>query len=396
MKLGGGLMLIVLIFGLVPYWLRRHARQTRQPDKPNHDGSVGADLEAESASSADSVNEGDRAGPGRNVLAGLFPPLLAPLLGAPGGSLFFPQRGSTDAVIVDQIFYFILFISIIFFVLIVAVMLLFVFKYRRTDNSTPEKTATHSNALEAVWSIIPAILVAIIFIWGFSGYMEMRQAPDDSYEIQVIAQKWSWSFQYPNGHIEPDLHVPADTNIRLVMTSTDVIHSLYIPAFRLKMDVVPGRYNKTWFKAIDPGSETKEYDLLCAEYCGDKHSTMTAKVVVHPSGEFEKWLEEAANFLDRMSPEEAGELLYQRRLCSQCHSLDGTARTGPTFKGIFGAEHEMTSGEKVTVDENYIQESIWDPQAKVRSGYKPVMPTYLGQLKEEEVRAIIAFIKTLK
>jgi cytochrome c oxidase subunit 2 len=247
-----------------------------------------------------------------------------------------------------------------------------------------------------VWSIIPAILVAIMFIWGFSGYMKMRQPPDDSYEIQVIAQKWSWSFQYPNGYIDSDLHVPADKNIYLVMTSNDVIHSLYIPAFRLKMDVVPGRYNKTWFNAIDPGSEKKEYNLFCAEYCGDKHSTMTAKVIVHPSGEFEKWLEDAANFLDRMTPEEGGKVLYQRRLCSQCHSLDGAAGTGPSFKGIFGAEHEMSDGSKVIVDENYIRESILDPQAKVRAGFKPVMPTYRDQLKEEEIRAIIAFLKTLK
>jgi cytochrome c oxidase subunit 2 len=275
-------------------------------------------------------------------------------------------------------------------------MLVFVLKYRRVDGREAEKTATHSNSLEAVWSIIPAILVAIIFAWGFWGYMDIRQAPDNSYEIQVYAKKWTWSFEYPNGYIDENLHVPADTPIRLVMSSSDVIHSLYVPSFRLKMDVVPGRYSTTWFNALDPGAEEAEYNLFCAEYCGDQHSTMTAKVVVHPSGEFEKWLEDASNFLDRMTPEEGGQLLYEKRGCIQCHSVDGSAKTGPTFKGTFGTEQSLVSGEKVTIDENYIRESIIDPMAKVRAGYKPVMPPYGAQLKDEEINAIIAYIKSLK
>ena len=260
----------------------------------------------------------------------------------------------------------------------------------------PEKSPSHSNSLEAVWTTIPVILVAIIFVWGFVGYMDMRQAPDDSYEIQVFAKKWTWSFQYPNGYIDENLHVPADTPIRLVMSSSDVIHSLFVPSFRMKMDVVPGRYSTTWFNAVDPGAAEAEYDLFCAEYCGDQHSTMTAKVVVHPSGEFEKWLEVASNFLDRMTPEEGGALLYQRRGCIQCHTVDGSGKTGPSFKGSFGTEQSLTSGEKVTVDENYVRESIIDPMAKVRAGFKPVMPTYRDQLKEQEINAIIAYIKSLK
>jgi cytochrome c oxidase subunit 2 len=382
MKLGGGLMLSVMLIGLVPYWLRRHMRRS----------ALSEDAAAPGTAPQDATASGTRAETARSNLS---LPLLG-VFGAPGGSLFFPQRGSTGAEGVDQIFYFILIISIIFFVLIVSVMVLFVFRYRRVEGRSTEKTPSHSNALEAVWTIIPVILVAIIFTWGFVGYMDTRQAPDNSYEIKVYAKKWTWSFGYPNGYIDENLHVPADTPIRLVMSSSDVIHSLYVPAFRLKMDVVPKRYSTTWFNAVDPGSEAAEYDLLCAEYCGDQHSTMMAKVVVHPPGEFEKWLEDASNFLDRMSPEEGGELLYQRRGCIQCHSIDGSAKTGPSFRGTFGTQQALASGDMITVDENYIRESIVDPMAKVRAGYKPVMPTYRDQLKDEEIDALIAFIKSLK
>ena len=173
---------------------------------------------------------------------------------APGGSLFFPQRASAEAAVVDEIFYFILIVSVIFFALIVGLMLVFLWKYRRREGEGPQASPSHSTSLEMLWTIIPTILVAVMFVWGFRGYMEMRQAPDDSYEVQVLAKKWAWSFVYPNGHIEPDLHVPVDRPIRLVMTSDNVIHSLYIPAFRLKMDVVPGRYTKTWFQATSPAS----------------------------------------------------------------------------------------------------------------------------------------------
>ncbi|MCU0981171.1 MAG: cytochrome c oxidase subunit II [Pirellulaceae bacterium] len=375
MKLGAGMTCMVVLLTLIPYWLRRRS----------HAAHLGA---------ASSPPAGDQSPPESGPLAGFALPLVG-LLGAPGGSVFFPQRASTDAVVVDEIFYFIFLISVIFFVLILGLMVVFVFKFRRREGEGPQPSASHSTSLEMVWTIIPTILVAVMFIWGFWGYMGMRQAPDNSYEIQVLAKKWAWSFVYPNGHIEPDLHVPVDRPIRLVMSSDDVIHSLFIPAFRLKMDVVPGRFTKTWFHA----TETGEHQLFCAEYCGTQHSTMLAKVVVHPSGEFEKWLEDAANFLERMTPVEGGALLVQRRGCAQCHSVDGSAKVGPSFKGTFGTQQPVepvAAGENITVDENYIRESIMEPMAKIRAGYKPVMPTYKGQLKDEEIAAIIAYIKSLK
>jgi len=374
MKLAAGMTCALLMLGMIPYWLRRrsHALGANAPPAtppPPADDASGA------------------AGP-----SAAFALPLAGMLGAPGGSLFFPMRGTAEAAMVDQVFYFIFIVAVFFFALILGLMTFFTLKYRRRPGVDSLPSPSHSTGLEMVWTIIPTILVAVMFVWGFWGYMGMQHAPDDSYEIQVLAKKWSWNFVYPNGHVEPDLHVPVDQPIRLLMTSDDVIHSLYIPAFRLKMDIVPGRYTKTWFHA----TETGKHQLYCAEYCGTQHSTMLAKVVVHPRGEFEKWLEEAANFLERMTPAEGGELLVQRRGCLQCHSLDGTARVGPTFKGVFGTQQAMVSGQNVTVDENYILESILEPMAKIRAGYKPVMPTYKGQLKDEEITAIIAFIKTLK
>jgi cytochrome c oxidase subunit 2 len=309
-----------------------------------------------------------------------------------GGSLWFSAPSSTGASDVDRLFFFILGLCVFFFVMIVGAMVFFIVRYRSRPGHRETKTATHNNWLELTWSVIPTILVGVIFLWGFLSYVNARTPPDNSYEIQVIAKKWSWSFIYPNGHVDNNLHVPVDRPVTLVMSSDDVIHSLYIPAFRLKMDVVPGRYSKTWFQATAIGQHT----LFCAEYCGTGHSTMSAKVVVHRSGEFEKWLDEAANFMKDLTPVEAGEILYTRRGCVQCHSIDGSAKAGPSFKGAFGQEHQMTTGETVVVDENYIRESILEPQAKVRAGYRPVMPTYQGQLKDEEIAALIQFIKSLR
>ncbi len=312
------------------------------------------------------------------------------LLAATGGSLFRPAS-STMAGEVDDLFYFILAVCAFFFAIIVGVMVLFLVKYRERPGVTIQPSPAHNNWLEVAWTVAPGAVLGVIFFWGFLSYLDMRQPPDGSYEIQVIAKKWNWSFVYPNGHIDNNLHVPVDRPVRLVMSSDDVIHSLYIPSFRLKMDVIPGRYSTTWFEAHASG----EYTLFCAEYCGTQHSKMLAQVVVHPAGEFNKWLADAANFLDRVTPVEAGQILYQRRGCVQCHSLDGSAKVGPSFRDTFGSQQALTDGSSVTIDENYLRESILEPQAKVRAGYKPVMPTYQGQLKDEEIAALIAFIKSL-
>jgi cytochrome c oxidase subunit II len=306
-------------------------------------------------------------------------------------SFWMPPQVSTFAANVDWLFMVILGISVFFFVLIVALMIVFVIRYRHREGHVAEASPTHNLPLEVVWTAIPVAVVMVIFYLGFTSYLDMATPPANAYEVRVEGQKWKWTFTYPNGYVDENLHVPVDRPIRLVMSSADVIHSLYVPAFRIKRDVVPGRYSKEWFQATTPG----EYDVFCAEYCGTGHSDMLAHVIVHPPGEFEQWLEKASNFLDTMTPVEAGRKLYQVRGCQQCHSVDGTAKIGPSFKGIFGEPQALSNGSKVTVDENYIRESILEPQAKVVAGFEPVMPTYQGRLKDPEIDALIQYIKSL-
>jgi cytochrome c oxidase subunit 2 len=305
------------------------------------------------------------------------------------GSFWMPPQVSTVAQSVDWLFNFILAISVFFFILIVVVMVVFVLKYRRREGQNAESSPSHNLPLELTWTAIPVVLVIIIFFFGFRGFLDMATPPANSYEILVDAQKWKWSFTYPNGYVDENLHVPVDRPVRLVMSSADVIHSLYVPAFRIKRDVVPGRYAKVWFEATEPG----EYDLFCAEYCGTSHSDMLAHVIVHPTGEFETWLEQASNFLKTMTPVDAGRKLFQSRGCTQCHSLDGSAKTGPTLLGIFGRSVALADGSTITVDENYIRESILEPTARVVAGFEPVMPTFQGRLKDQEIMAIIAYLK---
>ena len=324
------------------------------------------------------------------LVAGL---LRTVLIGAGPGepSFWMPPRVSTVAQGVDWLFNFILAISVFFFLLIVGLMVFFVVRYRRRDGQAAARSADHNTALELTWSGIPLVLVVVIFFFGFKGYLDMATPPANSYEILVDAQRWSWSFTYPNGYVDADLHVPVDRPVRLVMSSTDVIHSLYVPAFRIKQDVVPGRYSKAWFEATEPG----EYDLFCAEYCGTSHSDMIATVVVHPPGEFEQWLDKASNFLETMTPVEAGRKLFRVHGCNQCHSIDGAGKIGPTMQDVFGRGEIMADGSRLTVDENYLRESILEPTARVVAGFEPVMPTYQGRLDDPEIAAVIEYLKSL-
>jgi cytochrome c oxidase subunit 2 len=307
------------------------------------------------------------------------------------GSFWMPPQVSTVAPNVDWLFQFILGISVFFFLLIVVLMVVFIIRYRRREGVEAEASASHNTLLELTWTIIPLILVVVIFFFGFKGFLDMATPPANAYEILVDGQKWNWTFTYPNGYADSNLHVPVDRPVRLVMTSADVIHSLYVPAFRIKADVVPGRYSKAWFEATEPGS----YELFCAEYCGTSHSDMIAQVVVHPAGEFETWLDKASNFLETMSPVDAGRKLYQVRGCQQCHSVDGSGKTGPTLLGLYGADRLFADGSRTVADENYIRESILEPMSRLVAGYEPVMPTYQGRIKNEEITAIIEYLKSL-
>lgn len=321
---------------------------------------------------------------------------VAPQWVEEGSTFWFPVQSSTVAPNVDWLFHFILGVSTVFFLTIVGLAIWFLVQYRRRPGVAPLESAHHNTALELTWSVIPSFLLAAMFFWGFFGYIEMRTPPEDSgdNEIRVTAKKWAWLFTYPqfDGYASDELHVEVGKPFKLTMISEDVIHSLFIPAFRVKQDVVPGRYATTWFKPTRPG----EYTLFCAEYCGTKHSDMLAKVVVHPAGERAAKLSRIIEIEEKETPPlERGRKLYERRGCAQCHSIDGSAKVGPTFKGTFGTQQKLADGSSITVEDNYIRESILEPNAKVRGGFRPQMPSFKGQLKDSQLEDLILFIKSL-
>lgn len=326
-------------------------------------------------------------------------------------TMFFPPERSTVAGSVDGLFDFIYYLSLFFFVLIVGFMVYFVMKYYQRPGHTEMPSPSHNETLEITWSVIPSILVGVIFFFGFTGYLNLREAPENAYEIQVIASKWNWVFKYPNGAESSDLHIPVDRDVKFLLQSQDVLHSFYIPAFRIKMDCVPGRYTSTWARAtqttgsgLDESSH-KTLRLFCAEYCGQQHSLMHRKVFVHETAEFELWAEKAANILENNPLDVAGEILFKRKGCAQCHSVDGDNSAkypGPPLNGQWGTDRQVlprgsSSPVTVTMDENYVRQSIRQPNSEIVVGRKPGMTVFTPQLlKDEEITAIIAYLKTLK
>jgi len=291
---------------------------------------------------------------------------------------------------VDLTFIIILGISIFFLVGITAVMIYFVYRYSRKRN--PKATNIEGNTkLEIIWTVIPLILVLVMFYFGWIGYKPMRNVPEGAIPVKAIGQMWSWSFEYPNGKKSSELIVPLNKPVKLDLFSRDVLHSLYIPAFRIKEDVVPGKNNYMWFTAQQEG----EFDLFCAEYCGDRHSYMLSKVRVLPETEYDKWLAQS----DIPEGEHPGLTLIKQNGCVACHSLDGNKIVGPSFKGIYGHEVEViTDGQerKVMVDDEYIKKSIYEPNADVVKGFNPgLMISYKQQVSEEDVAKIVEFIKGL-
>lgn len=320
--------------------------------------------------------------------------LIQAAVGAPGEATYqFPVAASTHADAVDTLYYFAYWVSTAAFVIITGLMGYFIWKYRAaklTDKA--QSQMSHSTSLEVAWTIPPALFGLIVFYFGALGYADMRTPPDDAYSITVNAYKWAWVFRYPEGAESNDLHVPVDTPVRLVMYSDDVLHSLFVPAFRIKQDVVPGRYTEVFLQATEPG----EYTLFCTEYCGTKHSDMLAKAIVHPAGEFETWLQQAANPYEGKDPVAAGELVFQKKGCTQCHSTDGTRMIGPTLKGLWGSERNLTDGTTVTADENYIKQSLTEPASQVVATYAPVMPSFQGKISAKELEYFIAYLKSIK
>lgn len=324
-------------------------------------------------------------------------------------------EASNMAAPVDRLFNFLVVFSTICFLGIVLGKIYFIFKYwrkYRPEHVTPYITG-HTK-MEAGVAFVLFVIVMVIFYWGWIDYKKMRDVPSDAYEINVIAKQWLWEFQYANGNLlTNELVVPLGKPVNLIMTSRDVLHSLYIPDFRVKQDVLPNAYTTLWFVPLLPG----EFPLYCAEYCGTAHSKMLATVKVIEPEAFEQWemepqaaapapvtappgvpavvpAAEAAVPVKTLA--ETGKDLFLAKGCTACHSVDGRAGIGPTVFNLFGATVELQDGTTVPADENYLRTSITDPRARIVKGYQPLMPTFKGQLTDEEMNALIAYIKSLK
>jgi cytochrome c oxidase subunit 2 len=308
-----------------------------------------------------------------------------------GGFKLLPESASTFASQVDALFWFITAVTIFFSLLVAGMLLLFMIRFRRkSDDEIPE--STHGAlSLEIGWSAIPFLLTMVMFFWGASIYANIRRPPDDAMHVDVVGKQWMWKVQHMEGRREiNELHIPVGRPVRLTLTSEDVIHSFYVPAFRTKQDAVPGRYTTTWFEATQPG----EYHLFCAEYCGTIHSGMIGRVVAMEPAAFEAWLAAHEPGLNEVPPAAAGAQLFAQQGCATCHSGRANA-SAPPLNGIFGRKQPLASGATVTADEAYLRESILNPQAKLVAGYQPIMPTYQGLLSEENVMQLLAYIKSL-
>jgi cytochrome c oxidase subunit 2 len=314
-------------------------------------------------------------------------------------SFWMPERASTVAADVDGLYDFIYYLSLFFFLLISILLIWFCFKYRHREGvKEQESAAGHSTALELTWTIIPTILVLVIFYMGFRGFINMMVEPPNSYEVLVTGKTWSWTFTYEGRYVSDDgyLHIPVNTPIRFVLSSNDVIHSLFMPVFRVKKDVVPGRYNRFWVEATQVGT----YEIYCAEYCGNLHSQMLSKVVVDTPEDFAKFIERIKDWTKTKTPLEAGQMLYNTRGCIQCHSVDGKAGIGPTWKDMFGSQVPIVGQGNVFADENYVRESILYPNAKIHQGFMgpsggSPMSSFLGQLNDNDIMAIISYMKSI-
>jgi cytochrome c oxidase subunit 2 len=297
-----------------------------------------------------------------------------------------PHQASTFAPKVDALYAFLLAVTAFFTVLIFVLILYFGLKYRRKPGRKPVEIHT-SHLLELSWSVIPFLICLVMFAWGAGLYVHMQRPPDDAMQIDVIGKQWMWKVQQPNGKREiNELHVPLGRPVKLVMTSQDVIHDFYIPAFRVKQDVVPGRYSTEWFTPTEAG----EFHLFCAEYCGDQHSGMIGKVTVMEPSKYQSWL--AGTPADE-SPVAAGEKLFTQYACITCHG-----QRGPGLSGVYNSKRQVIEDGKQTeviAGDNYLRESILNPSKKIVVGFQPLMPTFAGQLSEEQVLDLIAYIKSL-
>jgi cytochrome c oxidase subunit 2 len=304
------------------------------------------------------------------------------------GFRLFPEQASTIAGQVDALLLFLIGVSVFFAGLIFLTVIVFAIKYRRRSEKERPRPIHGSLALEIFWTVIPLGLTMVMFGWGAWLYFAMSRPPADAMEIFVVGKQWMWKLQHPDGQREiNELHVPVGRPVKLTMTSEDTIHSFFVPEFRVKKDVVPGRYSTVWFQATQPG----EYHLFCTQYCGTSHANMIGRIVVMPQDAFERWLGGGAT---GESLAAAGEKLFQKLGCVACHVPSGSG-LGPPLVGLFGSPVKLTTGQTIPADEAYIRESILDPQAKIVAGYQPIMPPFRGQVSEDQLVQLLAYIKSL-
>ena len=300
----------------------------------------------------------------------------------------FPVQASSMAGRVDALYLFLILISVFFGLLIAVLVVSFAVRFRRRSPDERPRPVHESAALELAWTLVPLGIVMVVFLWGADLFFAMARVPPSPMEVYVVGKRWMWKTQHLTGQREiNELHVPVGMPVKLTLTSEDVIHSFFVPAFRMKKDVVPGRYVTTWFQATRSGT----YHLFCAEYCGTKHSGMIGTVTVMEPAAFQAWLAGGATGTSLAA---AGEKLFQDLACVTCHHADSEGR-GPRLEGVFGHPVTLAGGERVTADEGYIRESIVNPAAKVVAGYQPVMPTYQGLVNEEGLMQLVAYIQSL-
>jgi cytochrome c oxidase subunit 2 len=300
----------------------------------------------------------------------------------------FPEQASTIAGQVDALLLFLIGVSVLFAGSIFLMIIVFAIKYRRRSEKERPRAIHGSLVLEMLWTVIPLGLTMVMFGWGAWLYFTMARPPADAIEIFVVGKQWMWKLQHPEGQREiNELHVPVGRPVKLTMTSEDTIHSFFVPAFRVKQDVVPGRYSTVWFQATKPG----EYHLFCTQYCGTSHANMIGRVVVMNMEGYQGWLKGGG---PGVSPAAAGEKLFQQHGCAGCHLPDGKG-PAPSLVGVFGKPATLTTGQTVTADEAYIREHILTPGSKIVAGYPPIMPPFKGLLSEDQLLQIIAYIKSL-
>ena len=301
----------------------------------------------------------------------------------------FPPSASTVALEMDLLYFFIVAINVFFVVLVAALVVIFAVKFRRRHPDDVGADIHGSLVLELGWTIIPFVLSMVMFVWGADLFFRLSRPPQNAMEIFVVGKQWMWKVQHPEGVREiNELHVPINRPVKITLGSEDVLHDYSIPAFRVKMDAVPGKLTTMWFEATTPGV----YHIFCAEYCGTKHAGMIGQVIAQTPQDYEAWL---AGGRSSMTAMQNGERLFSELSCITCHKADSTGR-GPTLHGVYGSTVQLSDGRRIVADDNYLRESIVSSQAKVVAGFQPIMPTFQGQISEENLMQLIAYVKALK